>query len=87
MSSPFIPGRRRYTDEERRLRHALANQRYYAQRGCQPNARQPWLPEELALLRNPGRLTDVQLAAQLGRSVHAVENRRYIDGRRRREVL
>ncbi len=81
MSSPFRPGRRRFTDEERRARHLDCNRKVYGHRQYAgpraPQHKQRWTQHEDALVLAAER-PDKELAAQLGRSVHAVDHRRSV---------
>ena len=56
---------------------------YYSDSNLQrPNNRLHWTREEDEIVLEPGSLTDHELAELLGRSTHAVDNRRWFLKRR-----
>jgi hypothetical protein len=76
VSSPYRPGRRRYTPEQAVVRARERNARYYAKAG-RPGPK-PWTREEdtLITVMQEG-ISDHDLAKATGRSIHAIDNRRY----------
>jgi hypothetical protein len=58
-----------------RQRHQALTRRYYARTAFAPAHGAPWMPEEVEAIMS-GEHTDRELSKILGRSMHAIQNKR-----------